>query len=274
MLFIPHIRKFARHVPVLKVVYTGCYRTHPIDTALGTDTGGIEPPESIFGDDNDAGNLPYMGSQPSTIRFALQQLGDLHDHTFIDIGCGKGRPMIVATEFSFLEVTGFDLAPRLVDIANHNAQIVGRRYPERVPMRAFATDALAVDFPSGKLVVYLFNPFGNQTMTRLLAKLVTAHERGTIEAFAVIYLNPVCAEVFDSSPLLERRYCGTVPYADDEIGYDEGTCQQVSIWSSTPRTRQDSALCQNSESPATKPPYQTADFSQTTLDTSAQSPRP
>src|ERR1700722_14380406 len=129
MLFIPHIRKFARHVPVLKVVYTGCYRTHPIDKALGTDTGGIEPPEAIYREDEKGGNFRYMGSQPSMVRCALQQLGDLRDHAFIDIGCGKGRPMIVATEFPFREVIGYDLAERLVDIANRNAQIVAHRFP-------------------------------------------------------------------------------------------------------------------------------------------------
>jgi SAM-dependent methyltransferase len=236
LLFNPRIRKFARHVPVLKVVYTGCYRTHPIDKALGTDTGGIEPPEAIYREDEKGGNFRYMGSQPSMVRCALQQLGDLRDHAFIDIGCGKGRPMIVATEFPFREVIGYDLAERLVDIANRNAQIVAHRFPERALMRAYAADALELDFPPGKLVVYLYNPFGAQTVARLLAKLVAAHERGSIEAFSVIYLHPICAHVFDSSPLLVRHYSATVSCAEDEIGYGEGTTQVVSIWKTKPRS--------------------------------------
>jgi len=236
MLYIPRIRMFAQHVPVLKVVYTGCYRTHPIDKALGTETGGIEPPEAISGHDKNAGSFPYMGSQPSTVRLALQQLGDLRDHAFVDIGCGKGRPMIVATEFPFREVIGYDLASRLVDIANRNAQIVARCFPERVRMRAYAADALQAEFPPGKLVVYLFNPFGIETMARLLDSLTAAYERGAIETFSIVYLNPLCKDLFDASPILERHFSASVPYAADEIGYDEGVTQTLGIWKSRPHT--------------------------------------
>jgi SAM-dependent methyltransferase len=235
MLFIPRIRRFAQRVPVLKVVYTGCYRTHPIDKALGTDTGDIEPPEAIYGYGLEAGSFPNMASQPSVVRCALQQLGDLRDHAFIDIGCGKGRPMIVATEFPFRQVIGYDFAVRLVDVANRNAQIVARRFPRRVPMRAYVADALEFDFPPGKLVVYLFNPFGLKTMTRLLANLVAAHERGSVEAFSVVSCHPVCADVFDSSPVLVRHYCASMPYAEEEIGYDAVTHQNVCIWKTRPR---------------------------------------
>jgi SAM-dependent methyltransferase len=230
MLFIPRIRKFGQRVPILKVIYTGCYRTHPIDRALGTDTGGIEPPEAIYGEGKSGGSFPYMGSQPSVVRSALQKLGDVRDHSFIDIGCGKGRPMIVATEFPFRQVVGYDLSERLVNVANRNARLVARDYPERVPMRAFAADALKLDFPSGKLVVYLFNPFGASIMTQLLSSLVAAYERGTIEAFWVVYLHPLCESVFDSSPLLERHYTASVPYVEEELGYDAVDRQEVRIW--------------------------------------------
>ncbi|KIG05672.1 hypothetical protein BurMR1_0757 [Burkholderia sp. MR1] len=235
LLYLPRVRKFAQHVPVLKVVYTGCYRTHPLDKELGTETGGVEPPEAIYGDDKNAGSFPYMGSQPSTVRLALRQLGDLRDHAFVDIGCGKGRPMIVATEFPFREIIGYDLASRLVDIANRNARIVARRFPERVPMRAYAADALQADFPPGKLVVYLFNPFGIQTMAQLLDSLTAAYERGAIEALSIVYLNPLCKELFDASPILDCRFSASVPYAADEIGYDEGVTQSVRIWTTRPR---------------------------------------
>src|SRR5579859_6816959 len=36
LLFIPGVRLLGERLPVLRVVYTGCYRTHPIDRELGT----------------------------------------------------------------------------------------------------------------------------------------------------------------------------------------------------------------------------------------------
>lgn len=240
-LFIPGIRRFGERVPVLRVVYTGCYRTHPIDRELGTDTGGIFPPEPLDGFGPQSGNLPYMGSQPSIVRRVLAQLGDVHGHTFIDVGCGKGRPMIVATEFPFDAVHGYDLAVPLVDIANRNANIVARAHPERTPMRAFAADALELKFTHRKLVIFLFNPFGTSVMSMLLNSLERALAEGSIETLRVIYIYPVCADVFDASPALTRDWSGSVSYEPGEIGYGTEDSQDVVIWKSVAKAEHESS---------------------------------
>jgi hypothetical protein len=48
-------------------------------------------PCSIF---STSSKHPYAGSQPSIIRTALKALGSLDCFTFIDLGCGKGRPLL------------------------------------------------------------------------------------------------------------------------------------------------------------------------------------
>lgn len=232
LLFVPVIRRLGERVPVLRAVYSGCYRTHPIDRKLGTDTGGIYPPESLSGTGVGAGNLPYMGSQPSIVRRALEQVGDVRGRTFIDIGCGKGRPMIVATEFPFEAVLGYDLAAPLVEIANSNAAIVARRFPQRTPMRAFVENALELKFSKGRLVIFLFNPFGAALMTTLLHNLEKGLADGTIEEMTVVYIYPVCAHVFDQSKMLTRQFAVSMPYASDEIGYGTEAQQDVIIWNS------------------------------------------
>ncbi|MDR5806269.1 class I SAM-dependent methyltransferase [Caballeronia sp. LZ001] len=236
LLFVSWIRRFGERVPVLRVLYNGCYRTHPIDRMLGTDTGGIYPPESDSGPGADAGNLPYMGSQPSIVRHALQQLGDVRGSTFIDIGCGKGRPMIVATEFPFDAVLGYDLAEPLIEIANRNAEIVARRFPQRIRMQAFVENALELAFPKGDLVVFLFNPFGAALMATLLNNLEKAVADATIRKLTVVYIYPVCAHVFDQSPILTRQLSCSIPYDSHEIGYGAESEQTVIVWSNAART--------------------------------------
>jgi len=232
VLFIPGVRRVGERVPVLRVVYTGCYRTHPIDRELGTDTGGIFPPEPLYGFGAECGNLPYMGSQPSIVRRVLAQLGDVRGHTFIDVGCGKGRPMIVATEFPFEAVLGYDLAAPLVEMANRNAKIVARAHPERTPMQAFSADALGLKFAHRKLVIFLFNPFGQSVMSALLSSLERALADGSIETLRVIYIYPVCAHVLDASPVLARDWSACVPYELNEVGYGTEDRQDVIIWKS------------------------------------------
>jgi SAM-dependent methyltransferase len=237
VLFMPGVRRLGERVPVLRVVYSGCYRTHPIDRELGTDTGGIFPPEPLDGDGSgaDLGNLPYMGSQPSIVRRALAQLGDVRGHTFIDIGCGKGRPMIVATEFPFDAVLGYDLATPLVDIANRNAKIVARAHPERTPMQAFSADALELKFTQRDLVIFLFNPFGAGVMSMLIRNLERALWDGSIETLRVVYYYPTCTHVLDASPVLERDWSACVQYEPHEIGYGTEERLDVIIWKSVAR---------------------------------------
>ena len=58
-----------------------------------------------------------MGSQPTIIRRALDTLGDIAGYTFIDIGCGKGRPLVVASEYPFARILGCDISAELVKTA-------------------------------------------------------------------------------------------------------------------------------------------------------------
>jgi hypothetical protein len=231
LLFVSSIRKYGKRVPILRVVYSGCYRTHPIDRTLGTDTGGIYPPESVTGTNGrENGNLPNMGCQPSIVRHALSQLGDVSGRTFIDIGCGKGRPMIVATEFPFDAVLGYDIAAPLVDIANRNAEIVARRFPGRTAMRAFVDDATRMPLPSEDIVAFFFNPFGAELMTIMRQKFEAALADHTIERLTIVYIYPTCAHVYDQSPMLARLASFNTPYAPSEIGYGPDLQQEVIIW--------------------------------------------
>src|SRR6516225_3673184 len=136
-MFAPPIRSICIRVPLLRAVYSGCLRRHPIDLHYGTDTSGLVDPVTPQRDAHLASQLrPYMGSQPTIIRRALDTLGDLAGYTFVDIGCGKGRPMIVASEYPFSLALGYDISADLVRTANANAVVMARRFPHRPPIRA------------------------------------------------------------------------------------------------------------------------------------------
>ena len=69
----------------------------------------------------------YYGIAPSILRALLdlwlQQLHPLapiERTVFLDVGAGKGRAMLVASEYPFLRVEGVELNPKLADIARRN----------------------------------------------------------------------------------------------------------------------------------------------------------
>jgi SAM-dependent methyltransferase len=58
----------------------------------------------------------------------------LDEFTFIDIGCGKGRALLLASKFGFQRILGLELSSRLVAVAKTNISKYQRRTGIRVPI--------------------------------------------------------------------------------------------------------------------------------------------
>src|SRR5579883_1856526 len=127
LLMHPGVRPYLRRVPCLGAVYRdGWIFRHPMDRFYRIDTSGNAPPPAIDGEP-----VFYAASQPSIIRAALRALPPLEGFTFIDLGCGKGRALIVATEFPFRAICGIEYSDELAAVARRNAARIERRYPAR-----------------------------------------------------------------------------------------------------------------------------------------------
>jgi SAM-dependent methyltransferase len=231
VLFRPAVQRTLQSLPVFRTLYgDGWDLIHTFDRLNGTDTSGYvaseDLPNSRF---SDTGLHVYGGSQPSIIRSALRELPDVDGFTFVDLGAGKGRPTLVATEFPFKAVVGVELSPALVNVALENAAVFRTRHPARQPARFENADAAVYPLPAGDLVVFLYNPFGGEVMDRVVANMETALADEPRSLF-VVYYNPVCGERFDASLVLQRYYAGTVAYAADELGFGPDDADPVVIW--------------------------------------------
>jgi SAM-dependent methyltransferase len=234
------VRHVCTRVPLLRAVYTGCLRRHPFDLQYGIDTSGLVDALPSKLDQRLAGQLnPYMGSQPSIIRRALDTLGDVTGYTFVDIGCGKGRPLIVASEYPFANVLGFDIGADLVKTANANGATIAKRFPTRPPIRAIHADVTDMVVPSGNIVLFLFNPFGPELIATLLRKLEASLASGVVEHLFVVYDNPVCGDIFDASRSLQRWFAEMLAYAPHELGFGPLEREGVVIWQSVRGARHD-----------------------------------
>lgn len=115
--------------------------------------------------------------------------------TFVDLGAGMARVVLLAARRPFRAVIGVEISPALVEIARENLAAV--RDPQRVArdVKIVRADAGAYAFPRGDLVVYLYNPFRAPVLHDVLANLRqntearevvllyhTAVERATVDA--------------------------------------------------------------------------------------------
>jgi SAM-dependent methyltransferase len=201
---------------------------------LGVDTSGAIEPNALGVDpDLATHSSPYSGSQPSILRSCLATLPDPGQYVFVDLGCGKGRPLLVASEFPFERVVGVEMAPHLAEIARQNAAIVGRRRAPHAPIEVQVGDATTAAAPSVRVVYFLYNPFDALLIERVARSIVTQLGERLQHAF-IVYYNPVHAHVFDRSPDFLRWSAQRLPYAADELGYGPDLDDSVLVWQTRP----------------------------------------
>jgi SAM-dependent methyltransferase len=100
--------------------------THPFDLEHGVDTSGLLFAEHLAsGHAHDDHINAYWGTAPSGFRGILEQwqqtlAGGIQDYTFLDIGCGKGRVLMLASDAPFQRIVGVELSPALTAIAESN----------------------------------------------------------------------------------------------------------------------------------------------------------
>lgn len=229
----PALRSWLEPLPGGRAVYPqGWDRTHPFDRLNGTDTSGTEPPEDFSAEAAVHGTLHSCGSsQPSVLRRALEAVPDLQDCVFLDLGCGKGRPVLVAAAFPFRALIGVELSPKLAAIARRNVARVARRHAARSRPRIETGDALAFPLPEVPLLIFLYNPFGRPLIERLVQRIeVSLAEQP--RPLHVVYYNPVHGDCFDAAPALHRHHAAMLAYAPEELGYGPDAEDAVVIWSS------------------------------------------
>ncbi len=121
----------------------------------------------------------YLPTPPRLLRVWLDRLREplLPTATFIDMGSGRGRVLLIASERAFRRVLGVEFTSELHESALENI----RRFPDaRMRCRDVTSvlgDAAAFDFPAEPLVLYFDNPFNEKIMTKVVANLAASYER-------------------------------------------------------------------------------------------------
>lgn len=158
---------------------------HPFDLEHGTDTDGfISGVDLASGHPNDRFIEGYAAVPPSRFHSILarwQASGPPHmlaQYTFVDLGCGKGRAVLLAAQAGFRAVVGVELNPSLAATAQANANLWNAAGKARCPIRVEPGDAAEFVWPAGPCVVFLFNPFSGVVMQRVLDRTALAfHDR-------------------------------------------------------------------------------------------------
>lgn len=147
---------------------------------------------SVIGSHRDSA-VRYQPISEASFRTLLARLADLVGaalplYTFIDMGCGMGKVLLLAAEHPFRQVIGVEFAPELVAICEKNLRKDRAALQRRChTMTVTLADAADFSFPRCPLVVFLYNPFGPEVLALLLKNLCCAQRSGACEDFVVYH---------------------------------------------------------------------------------------
>jgi SAM-dependent methyltransferase len=115
---------------------------------------------------------PYFATEPWLFEEMMQALPiDFQDFTFIDIGSGKGRALLMAAPYGFKKIIGVELMPEWHRVAEENIRRFRAKGALAASIESRCMDARDFEFPAGPLVVYLFNPFPEPVFAAVLERL-------------------------------------------------------------------------------------------------------
>jgi SAM-dependent methyltransferase len=203
---------------------------HPFDQHYGVETSGYLPAvllqSAVPGHKHPA---PYAGCYPASVRAGLASLPDPSGFTFIDLGCGKGRGLVLGSEWPFRAILGVELSPELARIARDNAVRIKARHPERPSIEVMVADAALAPLPPGPKVVFIYNPFGREVLRHVVERLAAEAESSDEEVF-VAYENPVYADLLDGAPAFARWFAAHVASGADERAFVPDDGDGIVLW--------------------------------------------
>jgi SAM-dependent methyltransferase len=175
------------------------------DARYGVSTGGEIPQTELdVKDPTWIHGSAYVPTSPVDFAEVLGPLGLTYEETtFIDLGSGKGRVLLMAAALPFRRIVGVEFSAKLADVARENVQ----RYtgPKKCSDLTVETmDATKYRLPDGPLVVFMYHPFDEKIMAAV-AESVTASLRERPRRILIVYFKPVHREVWDGASAFEKR---------------------------------------------------------------------
>jgi SAM-dependent methyltransferase len=184
---------------------TSAWRDRRFDARFGLDTcSAREELVDEFVHRRTAGNaLHYEATSAALFRRIIRHSrANPQEFTFVDLGAGKGRLLLLAAEAGFASVVGVEIDPGLCRVAVANIERWSAGRSSRAP-EIIEGDARDMRYPLGDLFVFLFNPFTGplfELVAERLARLAREPQRRVI----IVYHHDVCSSELERTGAFKR----------------------------------------------------------------------
>jgi Methyltransferase domain len=196
------------------------YHGRRFDRKCNLDTAEpVYPPNLTTVSDNAHLGREYVATSVAVVRSTLSKLhkhDNLSDFYFIDFGSGKGRVLLIASEYNFKKVIGLEFAKELHEIAGKNIKKYKSVNQKCFNMESVCADACDYNIPDEKCVFYFFNPFKSSVLLRVLGNIRRSymnHPRKMYLIYGYIRYSPdpECIDLFEGLDFAYRSEAIRLP---------------------------------------------------------------
>lgn len=138
----------------------------------------------------------YEATLPRHFNRIMRSISHLPmPQTFYDIGCGKGRILLMAAQYGFRRVVGIEFDPSLSEMAKDNVSRFRARQSRPTEFEVVCHDAGTFTFPDENALFYFFNPFKEDVMANTLENI--RRSAGQNRERYIVYLVPKHLSLMD-----------------------------------------------------------------------------
>jgi SAM-dependent methyltransferase len=146
------------------------------DNKFGTNTASQISNENLDMPDPDAQRsaTQYRTTPERFVRLIISSLNiNYREYDFVDVGCGKGRVLLIASSYPFRSIRGVELSKPAYALAENNLRIYKSPDQKCFDVRVYNVDALHFEPSIANTVYYLFAPFDRAVLMEFLTKIAS-----------------------------------------------------------------------------------------------------
>jgi predicted RNA methylase len=161
------------------------------DKIHGTDTSGVIPIKDLEIKSENIKEANWYGPMPVKVfRQIMDNLTvDFDKYEFINLGSGKGRVLLLASEYGFRKVTGVEFASDLHRISSRNIAIVEHYTRKKSRIESICMDATKFVIPEVPVVLFFHSPFKGQVMERVIRNILRSFAKHPRKIVLIFYGN-------------------------------------------------------------------------------------
>ena len=127
--------------------------------------------------------------------------------SFVDLGSGKGATLFTANVFGMEKIYGVEFIDQFCKIAEANMKNL-----KLVNVKIINTDATKFTFPEDTSIIFMFNPFDEQILSKVLDHIMDINKRVYLIYINAIHRNHVETAFHDHQIIFDDPFTLSVVY--------------------------------------------------------------